>query len=516
MQPAIVRAGHFFPDGHFDLAVLDAVHHTITILRGDGHGNFQTAGQYDAGNVPDGLLVGDFDLNGQSDLIVGNQFGDVMSLTGHGNGTFDPFTRVGQQIAIAVGDVTGNGLQSWVVTDQTRDHLVMQVGGTTPTFAQGRSNGVISPGAAKLVDLNGDGILDMVVANSGGNDVLVYQGLGNGQFAAPVAFYAGTDPVDVEVGNVDGNKNHLPDVIITNEGSNDVSILLNNVASAGDPASTWLRPGPRLNVGLVPVAQLVPSTVPGGLPSLMVTNSGSNNVFMLPGLGSGFFNDVTPTVFATGNSPQSAFVGNFAGLGQALVTVNYLSNSLTIYRGMNPNSRQDIGSGGLGPSAAVTADFAQNGGLELVVANSLDGALAVFAGTANGLVETDAIFSESLQHPVALALAEPGEGQGLRLLAADEGDENVRVFSRETVLQPVPADLQVATSDAGGTPFGFSTMTLVATALGIAVESGVTSMTDDSASPPNAEAQCKGLVASRLVGIDGRHPRQFHTPARCI
>jgi hypothetical protein len=485
-RPTIVRAGHFFPDGHLDLAVLDADQHTITILRGDGHGNFQTTGQYDAGNLPDGLLIGDFDGNGASDLIVGNQFGDVMSLTGHGNGTFDPFTRVGQRIAIAVGDVTGNGLQSWVVTDQTRDHLVMQVGGSTPSFAQGRANGVVSPGAAKLVDLNGDGKLDMIVANSGGNDVLVYKGLGNGQFDAPVAFYAGTNPVDVQVGNVDGNKNHLPDVIITNQGSNDVSILLNSVADSGDAASTWLRPGPRLNAGLAPVsAQLVAATVPGGLPSLMVTNSGSNNVFMLPGVGGGFFNDASPTVFNTGGSPQSAFVGNFFGIGQALVTVNYLSNSLTIFRGMDPNSRQEIGSGGLGPTAAVTGDFGQNGGLELVVANSIDGAVAIFAGTANGLIETDAIFSEDLQHPVALALAAPGEGQGLRLLAADEGDENVRVFSRETVLQPSPADIQVVTSEATGS-LGFSTLTLIASALGIAVETGVTAMSEGSISLPTA------------------------------
>ena len=207
---------------------------------------------------------------------------------------------------------------------------------------------------------------------------------------------------------------------------------------------------------------------------------------MLPGLGGGFFNDATPTVFNTGGSPQSAFVGNFFGLGSALVTVNYLSNSLTVYRNFNPNSRQDIGSGGLGPSAAVTGDFAQNGGLELVVGNSIDGAMAIFAGTANGLVETDAIFSESLQHPVALALAAPGEGQGLRLLAADEGDENVRVFSRETVLLPSPADTALATSDSIGSALGFSTLTVLASALGVAVESGVTAMADGSISQSSA------------------------------
>lgn len=469
-RPAIVRAGHFFPGGHLDLAVLDVDNHTITVLRGDGHGGFTAAGQYDAGNSPDGLSIGDFDRNGVSDLVVGNQFGDVMALPGNGDGTFRPFTRVGQRIAIAVGDVNGNGQQSWLVTDQTRDRLVLQVGGTTPGFTQGRSDGVAAPGAAKLADINDDGIADMIVANSGGNNVLVYLGLGGGQFAAPRAFYTGTNPVDVQTADVNGDSR--PDLIVTNQGSNDVSILL------GDQASLF-RPGERLNVGLAPVStQLVPSATPGGLPSLLVTNSGSNNVFMLPALGGGFFNDAAPTVFNTGLSPQSAIVGNFfGGAGLDLVTLNYLSNTLTVYRGFDPNSRQDIGSGGVGPIAAVAGDFAANGTLELVVGNNGNGSLAVFTGTADGLIESDAIFSETLQHPVALALAAPGEGQELRLLAADEGDENVRVFTRESVLQPATlAQADFSQTAMPGFSFGFGGISTLFGVLGGLVEAGVSQL----------------------------------------
>jgi FG-GAP-like repeat/Bacterial pre-peptidase C-terminal domain len=464
-RPAIVRAGHFFPGGHLDLAVLDADNHTLTILRGDGHGGFVASGQYDAGNLPDGLSVGDFDRNGIADLVVGNQFGDVMALPGNGNGTFQPFTRVGHRIAIAVGDVTGNGQQSWLVTDQSRDRLVLQIGGTTPGFTQDRTDGVISPGAAKLADINGDGIADMIVANSGGNNVLVYLGLGLGEFAAPTSFYAGTNPVDVQVADVNGDGR--PDVIVTNQGSNDVSILL------GDPLAL-LRPGPRLDVGLAPVGtQLVPSTVPGGLPSLLVTNSGSNNVFMLPALGGGFFNDAAPTVFNTGLSPQTAIVGNFfGGAGLDLVTLNYLSNTLTVFRGFDPSARQDIGSGGLGPITAIAGDFAANGGLELVVGNNGNGSLAIFSATADGLIESDAIFSENLQHPIALALAAPGEGQELRLLAADEGDENVRVFSRESVLQPAKlADGELSSPGMPGFSFGVGGFSVLFGILGGLVES---------------------------------------------
>ena len=446
--------------------MLDADNHALTILHGDGHGHFQLAGQYDAGNAPNGLSIGDFNRDGIADLVVGNIFGDVMALPGNGDGTFQPFTRIGQQIAIAVGDVTGNGQQSWVVTDQSRDRLVLQVGGTTPGFTQDRADGLVAPGAAKVADLNGDGIADMIVANSGGNDVLVYLGLGSGQFAAPQAFYAGTDPVNVEVADVNGDGRM--DVIVTNKGSNDVSILL------GDPHKL-LVPGERLNAGLAPVSTQVGDFMGNGQMELLVTNSGSNTVTMLPSLGGGFFNDVTPTVFNTGAMPSAAIVGNFFGsAGLDLVTLNYLSNTLTVFRDFDPASRVDIGSGGVGPLSGVAADFGENGELELVVGNSVDGALAVFAGTADGLVETDAIFSEDLQHPVALALAAPDEGQELRLLVADEGDENVRVFDREDVVQPMKLAVgDLAPTGMPGFSLGFSNVAILFSTLAGAVQAGV-------------------------------------------
>jgi hypothetical protein len=335
----------------------------------------------------------------------------------------------------------------------------------------------------------------MIVANSGGNNVLVYLGLGLGQFAAPRTFYAGTNPVDVQVADVNGDGR--PDVIVTNQGSNDVSILL------GDQLAL-LRPGPRLDVGLAPVGtQIVPSQTAGGLPSLLVTNSGSNNVFMLPALGGGFFNDAAPTVFNTGLSPQAAIVGNFFGAGLDLVTLNYLSNTLTVYRGFDPASRHDIGSGGLGPITAIAGDFAANGGLELVVGNNGNGTLAIFTATANGLIESDAIFSETLQHPIALALAAPGEGQELRLLAADEGDENVRVFTRESVLQPVKlADGDLSSGGMPGFSFGVGGISVLFGILGGLVESSAGELFAGLETGTSAGGASMNLPSFRDFSID--------------
>ena len=97
-----------------------------------------------------------------------------------------------------------------------------------------RSSGLLAPSAVTLADLNGDKIPDLIVANSGSNNVLVYPGLGNGQFGTALngghGFFAGTNPVEVTVADVNGDGR--PDLIVANKGSNDVSVLFNEALEA--------------------------------------------------------------------------------------------------------------------------------------------------------------------------------------------------------------------------------------------------------------------------------------------
>ncbi len=76
--------------------------------------------------LPIGLTVFDVTGEGNLDLMVGNSLGDVTTLPGNGNGTFQPFTRIDQNMAISVGDLDGDGKPDWVIANNTSDRVVVQ------------------------------------------------------------------------------------------------------------------------------------------------------------------------------------------------------------------------------------------------------------------------------------------------------------------------------------------------------------------------------------------------------
>src|SRR5262249_24813219 len=153
-------------------------------------GGFTAMGSVSAGNAPTGLALADVNGDGIPDLLVGNQFGDGLVLLGKGDGTFLPYQRTDRHVALAIADLTGDGKQEFIFADAGLDRVTVQYPQPGQTFTQDRSIGLLAPGAVAVAYLNGDRIPDLVVANSGGNNVLVYLGLGNGQFAPARSFFA--------------------------------------------------------------------------------------------------------------------------------------------------------------------------------------------------------------------------------------------------------------------------------------------------------------------------------------
>ncbi len=215
------------------------------------------------------------------------------------------------------------------------------------------------------------------------------------------------------------------DLVVADKGSNQVSILLND--SQGNDIS--FEAGPRLNSGgSGPVSTVVGNFTGGAFPDILVTNSQSNDVMLLPGVGQGFFNDTNPTRFAVGTDPGPTFVGNFNGQTD-LVTVNAGSNDLTLianFDGSNPTT-STIASGGVDPDAAFAFD-AGSGFEDLVVGNAGDGVLSLFEGGPDGLGLTSAASEPNLPDPTALAFSALTGGQ-VQFYAATAGRESAELVA---------------------------------------------------------------------------------------
>ena len=105
-------------------------------------------------------------------------------------------------------DLTGDGRPDIIVANSASDtvSVLMNLGGTNDhvnfapqiTFATGRQ-----PVAVAVADLTGDGMPDIVTANAYDNTVSVLMGNGNGTFQPQQTYAVGSRPYSVAVGRPD-------------------------------------------------------------------------------------------------------------------------------------------------------------------------------------------------------------------------------------------------------------------------------------------------------------------------
>jgi len=242
-----------------DLVVANGGSNSLGVLLGNGDGTFQPAVSYGSGEFfPVSVAVADLNGDGRQDIVVANECGPVTCdgsvgvLLGNGDGTFRPvvtYSSGGEYgLSVAVGDVNGDGKPDLLVANGCysltlcgrKGAVAVLLGNGDGTFRAPTEylSGGAYPYSLKVVDLNGDGKLDLVAANSFSGTLSVLLGNGDGTFQEAVTYSSGdklnvAQISSVAVGDVDGDGH--PDLLLTTEsmganGNNGgaVSVLLGN------------------------------------------------------------------------------------------------------------------------------------------------------------------------------------------------------------------------------------------------------------------------------------------------
>src|SRR5205085_1260194 len=138
----------------------------------------------------------DLNADGAPDLLVVNKGdpGSVSVLLGHGDGTFQRQNAIPaglRPVAVAVADLNGDGRLDLAVANELRGELSVLAGHGDGTFAAAQTVAASpAPSAITATDLNGDGMPDLVIANSFGGTISVLLNF-NGVLAAPVGYLVG-------------------------------------------------------------------------------------------------------------------------------------------------------------------------------------------------------------------------------------------------------------------------------------------------------------------------------------
>jgi uncharacterized repeat protein (TIGR01451 family) len=223
----------FNNDGLMDVATGNSSSNDVSIALGSGDGHFASVQNLDVGTRPHGIVALDVDGDGDLDIVVASENGGSLSLlVNDGQGVFGGRVDFANQdgdgkYALGAGDMNGDGILDLVVGTSTDDRILVLKGNGDGTFTQTAD---IAGGGygwkLTLGDVNNDGKLDVAQANGPNDSGSILLGNGDGTLqAATIYSFSGT-MVGSSLGDLDGD-GYL-DWVLSSYGSGRWYVMKNN------------------------------------------------------------------------------------------------------------------------------------------------------------------------------------------------------------------------------------------------------------------------------------------------
>jgi hypothetical protein len=259
-EPKAIAVGDFNGDGVKDLAFASG--NDVNVLLGNGSGGFAPAPGapfaltgHAAGEYPVAVAAGNFNADDLSDLAVTTSSDRVAIYLATGDGEFHeveepPLTTDEAPESIVADDLNGDGKTDLAIASGRVGSVTVLLGDGSGGFVPAAGSPFAVPGGPNASagrpglpdsivagDFDGDGNMDLAVANFNGSsdNVAVLLGDGHGGFANAVGspFPANGNPGPLAVGDFNGDGR--PDLAVVNPFEGVVTVLQNTTGVPETP-----------------------------------------------------------------------------------------------------------------------------------------------------------------------------------------------------------------------------------------------------------------------------------------
>ncbi|MBI3404712.1 MAG: VCBS repeat-containing protein [Acidobacteria bacterium] len=330
--------------------------------------------------------------------------------------------------AIAAADFNGDGHLDLAIANETANTVSILPGTATGDFGT-RTDIATATGPRDVAvgNFNADSFVDLIVVNKGSDSFSIFLGNGDGTFQARTDIPTGPSPVAAATGDFNGDGKL--DIAVVNQASNTVSIFLGN----GDGT---FQPRLDFGTGNTPAGIIARDLNQDGFLDLMITNSADDTFSLLLGNGNGTFRGRID--FGTGLGPSGITAGRFdadAFLDLAIANAN--GNSVSIFLGNGDGtfkSRTDLNVG-TSPQAITAANLTSDGFLDLAVANAGSASVTVLLGQGDGTFPLHVDFPSG-SAPFAVLTGDFNGDNLADLAAVNNGSNSATITLNSTLLIP--------------------------------------------------------------------------------